>query len=66
LEKCEKEMLGSKLTLKLTYEQQTQIKDATGKKISELSIDLVGRGHLTERKEELQQVAGGTMQFPAE
>jgi hypothetical protein len=55
-------MLGSKLTLKLTYEQQTLIKDATGKNISELSIDLVSRGHLTE--EELDQVAGGAMQFP--
>jgi hypothetical protein len=51
-------MAAAKLTLKLTDEQQNQIKSATGKSISELNIDLAAAGHLTER--DLDDVAGGS------
>ena len=50
-------MAGNKLTIKLTDEQQKQIRDATGKSIAELNLDLASTGHLTEG--ELDQVAGG-------
>ena len=50
-------MADNKLTLKLTQDQQNQIKQATGKNIAELSIDLASKGHLTEK--DLEQVAGG-------
>ncbi|MGA7410842.1 MAG: hypothetical protein WBW33_10175 [Bryobacteraceae bacterium] len=50
-------MAENKLTIKLTDEQQKQIKDATGKSITELNIDLASTGQLTEV--ELEQVAGG-------
>jgi hypothetical protein len=46
------------VTIKLTSEQQKQIKDATGKNLAELSIDLAAAGDLTE--EDLGQVSGGT------
>ena len=50
-------MPGNKLTIKLTNDQQTQIRDATGKTVTELNIDLASTGHLTEK--ELHQVSGG-------
>ena len=50
-------MANRNLTLKLTNEQQKQISDATGKRITELNIDLAAKGHLTEK--DLEQVAGG-------
>jgi len=50
-------MAGNKLTIKLTEDQQKQIKDATGKNASELSIDLAAVAHLSEK--DLDQVAGG-------
>ena len=52
-------MAGNKLTIKLTDDQQNQIKSATGKSITELNIDLGSAGHLTEK--DLENVAGGEM-----
>jgi hypothetical protein len=49
-------MGGDKLTIKLTDDQQKQIRAATGKGITELNIDLAA-GRLSD--EELDQVAGG-------
>jgi hypothetical protein len=49
-------MAGNKLTIKFTDEQQKQIREATGKSIAELNIDLASAGHLTES--ELERVAG--------
>jgi len=54
-------MAGNKLTLKLTGDQQKQIKDATGKSITELNIDLASAGGLSEK--DLDQVAGGSISF---
>jgi hypothetical protein len=51
-------MAGNKLTIKLTDNQQKQIRDATGKSISELNIDLAAAGHLSEK--DLDQVAAGS------
>jgi hypothetical protein len=48
------------VTIKLTNEQQKQIKDATGKNLTELNIDLAdlaAASGLTEK--ELGQVSGG-------
>ncbi|MGA2987763.1 MAG: hypothetical protein ABSG32_28575 [Terriglobia bacterium] len=50
-------MAGNKLTIKLTDEQQNQIKNATGKTITELNIDVAATGRLTEK--DLDNVAGG-------
>ena len=50
-------MAGMQLTITLTPEQQKQIKDATGKQLTELNIDLASTGHLSE--EDLERVAGG-------
>jgi len=50
-------MAGNKLTIKLTEEQQKQIKAATGKSIRELNIDLAATGELTEK--DLQSLTGG-------
>lgn len=50
-------MAANKLTIKLTDDQQNQIKKATGRSITELNIDLAATGNLSE--EELGQVAGG-------
>jgi bacteriocin-like protein len=44
------------LTVKLNDEQQKQIRDTTGRNITELHIDF-GTAHLTEK--ELEQVVGG-------
>ena len=53
--------MAGKLTIKLTEDQQKQIKDATGKCIAELNIDAGAMGNLTDK--ELDQVAGGTIFF---
>jgi len=50
-------MAGNKLTIKLTDDQQNQIKSATGRSITELNIDLASTGQLTEK--DLENVAGG-------
>jgi len=50
-------MPGNVPRIQLTDEQQKQIKDATGKSIKELNIDLAAMGSLTEK--ELKDVAGG-------
>jgi hypothetical protein len=50
-------MAGSKLTIKLTDDQQNQIKKATGKSITELNIDVAGIGPLSES--DLDPVSGG-------
>jgi hypothetical protein len=52
-------MAGSKLTIKLTDDQQSQIKNATGKSITELNIDLSAAGNLSEQ--DLDNVAGGVI-----
>ena len=49
--------MAGKLTIKLTDDQQKQIKDATGKAITELSIDTAAIKKLTDK--DLDQVAGG-------
>jgi hypothetical protein len=54
-------MAASKLTIKLADEQQTQIKNATGRSITELNLDVAATGQLTE--DDLGQVAGGSIQF---
>ena len=51
-------MAGNKLTIKLTDDQQSQIRQATGRSITELNIDLGATGHLTDK--DLADVAGGS------
>jgi hypothetical protein len=48
---------GNKLTIKLTDDQQKQIKNATGRSITELNIDVASTGHLSEK--DLGEVSGG-------
>ena len=50
-------MAGNKLTIRLTEEQQKQIRDATGKTITELNIDLASSGNVTE--EDLKRISAG-------
>jgi hypothetical protein len=50
-------MAGDKLTIKLTEEQQNQIKAATGKSITELNINVAATGTLTDQ--DLDQLSGG-------
>jgi methyl coenzyme M reductase subunit C-like uncharacterized protein (methanogenesis marker protein 7) len=52
-------MAGNKLTIKLTDDQQDQIKKATGRGITEINIDLAATGNLTEK--DLDNVAGGVV-----
>ena len=52
-------MAGKKLTITLTSDQQKQIKDATGKSIRELNIDLSSPGTLSDK--DLEAVSGGTV-----
>lgn len=54
-------MAGNKLTIRLTDDQQKQIRDATGKSITELNIDLATTGNLSD--EELADVAGGAVRI---
>jgi len=48
---------GNKLTVKLTDDQQSQIKNVTGKSITELNIDLAAADQLT--SQDLDQASGG-------
>jgi len=48
---------GNYLTIKLTDEQQNQIKSATGRSIAEINIDLESTGNLSEK--DLGFIAGG-------
>ena len=50
-------MAGNKLTIKLTDDQQSQIRKATGRSITELNIDVAATGQLSEA--DLQRMAGG-------
>ena len=50
-------MASNKLTIKLTDDQQNQIRDATGRRITELNIDLAATGNLSEK--DLENVTGG-------
>ena len=50
-------MAGHKLTIKLTEDQQTQIKNATGKTITELNINVAATGSLNEQ--DLDKLSGG-------
>ena len=52
-------MAGNKLTIKLTDDQQAQIRDATGKSVTELNIDLASTGQISE--EDLQKLSGGVL-----
>ena len=49
--------MAKNFTLKLTADQQKQIKAATGKSVSELNIDLSASGRLGDI--DLDQVVGG-------
>jgi len=51
-------MAGNKLTIKLTDDQQNQIKSATGRSITELNIDLGAMSNLSEK--DLDTVSGGS------
>jgi hypothetical protein len=55
-------MAGSKLTIKLTDAQQDQIKQATGRGITELNIDVAATETLSEK--DLERVAGGIKNSP--
>jgi hypothetical protein len=50
-------MKENRLTIRLTDEQQKQVKDATGKSVTSVNISLAASGELAEA--ELAQVAGG-------
>jgi hypothetical protein len=52
-------MTGDKLTITLTEDQQKQIRDATGKTITELSMEFTPTGPLAEK--DLEQAAGGIL-----
>ena len=52
-------MAGNKLTIKLTDDQQSQIRKATGRSITELNIDVAATGDLSEK--DLDQIAGGAV-----
>ena len=50
-------MAENKLNIKLTDDQQKQIRDATGKRITELNFDLTALGRLSDK--DLDQASGG-------
>jgi hypothetical protein len=52
-------MAGNKLTIKLTDDQQAQIKTATGKSIAELNIDLAAVNELS--RKDLDDVTAGAI-----
>ena len=54
-------MAGNKLTIKLTDEQQNQIKSATGRSITELNIDIGATSQLTDK--DLEKASGGVIAF---
>ena len=52
---------NKKLTIRLTEDQQKQIKQATGRSIKELNIDLASTQELS--KAELEELAGGSFRI---
>ena len=54
-------MEENKVTIKLTGDQQTQIKNATGKSVAELNIELGATGQLTAK--DMEAVVGGVKQW---
>lgn len=50
-------MSGNKLTIRLTDDQQTQIKSATGRSTTELNIDAGAMSELNDK--DLDRVTGG-------
>jgi hypothetical protein len=60
-QKKETNMAGNKLTIKLTDDQQKQIRDATGRTIAEINIDPAATGLLSDNA--LEDVAGGAAVF---
>ncbi len=52
---------NKKLTIRLTEDQQKQIKQATGRSIKELNIDLASTQELS--KTELEELAGGSFRI---
>lgn len=52
-------MAGNILTITLTDDQQKQIRQATGKTITELNIDLASTGELTQK--DLDHLTGGVV-----
>jgi hypothetical protein len=54
----EQKMANKTLTLKLTLDQQKQIKEATGKDIKEISLAVASTGQLTEKDLELVNAGG--------
>jgi len=52
-------MAGNTVKIKLTDDQQKQIKSATGKSITELNIDVAATGSLSNK--DLDQIAGGVI-----
>jgi bacteriocin-like protein len=50
-------MKNHRVTINLTRDQQKQLKEATGKSIAELNIDLDAKSNLTVK--ELEQISGG-------
>jgi hypothetical protein len=57
-------MTEDKLTIRLTDDQQRQIQEATGKKVTALNIAGYGPSALTEQ--DLDKVIGGTSLFEVE
>jgi hypothetical protein len=51
-------MVGNRLTITLTPDQQKQIQEATGRNVAELHFDLAATGELSEA--DLDQVSGGS------
>jgi len=56
-DKKEQKMANKSLKLKLTNDQRRQIKEATGKDISEVNIEVASTGQLSEK--DLDRVAAG-------
>jgi hypothetical protein len=52
-------MAGNKVTIRLTEDQQSQIKNATGRSITELNIDVAATGQLADK--DLDQASGGSI-----
>lgn len=51
-------MVGNRLTIKLTADQQKQFREATGRNVAELHLDLGAAGELSES--ELDRVSAGS------
>ena len=51
-------MTGDTLTIKLTADQQNQIREATGRSVAELHLQIASRDELSDA--DLNQVTGGS------